>query len=146
MESYVICPGVTDKCLLPSSLIEHSVPYIFTFQTDESSLIQTKFYRSPLCLTLSTENKQCRECKTSESKEVNSAKRILETLKSPAKLNAPLSGTITERMKLTLQGIRIENKTLRAELQQRQAEIVANSLHIGEEFSKDLKSIMSNSQ
>ena len=44
-----------------------------------------------------------------------------------------------------LQGIRLENKTLRAELQQMQAEIAANSLHIGEEFSKDLKSIMSNS-
>ena len=26
LESYVICPGVTDKCLLTSSLIEHSVP------------------------------------------------------------------------------------------------------------------------
>ena len=39
LESYVICPGVTDKCLLTSSLIEHSVPKISTFQTDESSLI-----------------------------------------------------------------------------------------------------------
>ena len=146
LKSYVICPGVTDKCLLTSSLIEHSVPKIFTFQTDESSLIQTKFYRSPLCVILSIENKQCQECKKIESKEVNSAKRKLETLKSPAKLNAPLSGTSTERIKLTLQGIRLENKTLRAELQQMQAEIAANSLHIGEEFSKDLKSIMSNSQ
>ena len=146
MKSYVNCPGVTDKCLLTSSLIEHSVPKIFTFQTDESSLIQTKFYRSPLCVILSIENKQCQECKKSESKEVNSAKRKLETLKFPAKLNAPLSGTSTERIKLTLQGIRLENKTLRAELQQMQAEIAANSLHIDEEFSKDLKSIMSNSQ
>ena len=135
-----------NKCLLTSSLIEHSAPKIFTFQTDESSLIQTKFYRSPLCVILSIENKQCQECKKIESKEVNSAKRKLETLKSPAKLNAPLSGTSTERIKLTLQGIRLENKTLCAELQQMQAEIAANSLHIGEEFSKDLKSIMSNSQ
>ena len=68
---------------------------MFTFQTGESTLIQTKFYRSPLCVTLSHENKQCRECKKSESKEVNSAKRKLETLKSPAKLNAPQSGTNT---------------------------------------------------
>ena len=146
MESYVTCPGGTDKRLLTSNLIEHCVPKMFTFQTDESSLVQTKFYQSPLCVTLSTENKQCRECKKSESKEVNSAKRKLETLKSPAKLNAPLSGTNTERIKLTLQGIRLENKTLREELQQMQAELAANSLHSGEEFSKDLKSIMSDSQ
>ena len=84
--------------MLTSSLIEHSVPKMFTFQTDESSLIQTKFYQSPLWVKLSTENKQCRECKKSESKEVNSAKRKFETLKSPAKLNASLIGTNTERI------------------------------------------------
>ena len=63
LKSYVNCPGVTDKCLLTSSLIEHSVPEMFTFQTDESSLIQTKFYRSPLCVILSIENNNVKNVK-----------------------------------------------------------------------------------
>ena len=134
LESYVICPGVTDKCLLTSSLIEHSVPKCSLFKptnhlSDKQSFIDLHYVS--YC-PLRTNN--AKNVKRVNLKRLIVLSENLETLKSPAKLKAPLSGTSTERIKLTLQGIRLRYKTPRAELQQMQAEVAANSLHITEGF------------
>ena len=59
---------------------------------------------------------KCDGCYCVEQKEMISLKRERDNLISPAKLKAPISLTSPERVKLTLQNYRLENKQLRDEI------------------------------
>ena len=63
----------------------------------------------------------------------------------PAKLNAPVKFTSPERLKLTLQNYRIENKALKSQIGEMQVELESRSLPVSENLNKDLISIMSKS-
>ena len=52
----------------------------------------------------------------------------------PARLNAPIKFTAPEKLKLTLQNYRIENKVLKSEIEQMRSEIATNSMSVGEDF------------
>ena len=62
----------------------------------------------------------------------------------PAKLNAPIKFTFPERLKFTIQNYRLENKVLKAEIDDMKREILTKSRPIDDELSKDFISIMSN--
>ena len=65
------------------------------------------------------------------------------SLSVPAKLKAPISRTHPQKIKLTLQGARIENKQLKQEIQSLRLEIQQKSVTVDGDMEKDLKSIMS---
>ena len=138
-----ICPGALQ--IYSGSCIEHSVPKIFSLSDSSlSPLCQTKWYRSPTCRVLVTTLDKCQDCLKTESKENVSLKRKRENLTSPAKLKAPISLTSPERIKLTLQNYRLENKQLKEQIAIMREEISKKSLPIDNELGKDLISIMSN--
>ena len=70
-------------------------------------------------------------------------KRQADNLVKPAKLNAPISLTSPDRIKLTLQNHRLENKALKKEIEKLQLELKKSSVNISTELNDDMKSIMS---
>ena len=111
LSSYKLCPGLADQ--FAGGCIEYTVPRIFTLNKTPSSFFQTKYYRSSSCQVLISKGVQkCSACNIVERKELLSLNRKRNNLISPAKLKAPVTLTSTERIKLTLQGLRVENKQL----------------------------------
>ena len=62
----------------------------------------------------------------------------------PLKPKVPISLTSPERIKVTIQSYRIENKMLKSEIQNLQHEISKSSMRINDGLSTDLIKIMSN--
>ena len=110
LSSYKLCPGLSDQ--FAGGCIEHTVPRIFTLIKTPSPLFQTKYYRSSSCQGV----EKCSACNTVERKELLSLKRKRNNLISPAKLKAPITLTSPGRIKLTHQGLRVENKQLQEKL------------------------------
>ena len=63
-------------------------------------------------------------------------------LPTPAKLNALISNTSSERLKLTIQSFRIENKELKEKVMELQQELSKSSLKVSGNLGEDLTSIM----
>ena len=63
-------------------------------------------------------------------------------LSTPAKLNAPISKTSSERLKVTIQSFRIENKELKEKVMELQQELSKSSFKVSENLGEDLASIM----
>ena len=61
---------------------------------------------------------------------------------TPAKTNAPISQTSSERLKLTIQSYQMRNKELKMKLGQLQEEISKASLPVSADLSNDFKSII----
>ena len=147
--NYVVCTGITNSQIINSeSLAKHFVPKDFDPSFEQQNpLQQSEYYRPSDCEVL-TNTKQCNICVKQENKLLKQnnkkLKRKSETMVIPAKLNAPISLTSPERLKLTMQNYRIENKTLKAEIQQLQKEISKSSLPINAELNDDFISIIQN--
>ena len=88
----------------------------------------------------------CADCVKAQTKENLSLKRKRDNLISPAKPKAPISLTLPERIKLTLQQYRLENKQLKDELDKMKEEISQKSLLIDNDLGDDFIKIMSNAQ
>ena len=73
-----------------------------------------------------------------------SIKRKANSLTIPLKPKAPISLTSPERIKVTIQSYRIENKMLISEIQNLQHEISKSSMRTDDGLSADLIKIMSN--
>ena len=63
-------------------------------------------------------------------------------LSTPAKLNAPFSKTSSERLKLTIQSLRIEKIALKEKVMELQQELSKSSLKVTQNLGEDLTSIM----
>ena len=61
---------------------------------------------------------------------------------TPAKTNAPISQTSSERLKLTIQTYQMRNKELKIKLEQLREEILKASLPVSSDLSNDFKSII----
>ena len=61
---------------------------------------------------------------------------------TPAKTNAPILQTSSERLKLTIQTYQMRNKELKMKLGQLQEEISKASLPVSADLSNDFKSII----
>ena len=148
LDSYNISLGIkNDKCINNSELVKHSIPQIYIPFTDNKSPLQESiYYRSNQCSIL-TKNLVCLECTNKEKillqKKCKSLKRKENSL-IPIKAKAPISLTSPERIKVTIQSYRLENKMLRTEIKKLQDEISKSSIKIDEELNADLVSIMSN--
>lgn len=146
LSSYKLCPGLLDK--FAGSCIEHIAPRIFTIHHNvlpsSSPLFQSKWYRPPVCcLLIYKDLEKCSACEKVEKQETLSLKRKRNNLNVPAKLKAPIMLTSPERVKLTIQGLRMENKQLQEELVKLRAEIHHNSVSVNETLGDDLVKIMS---
>lgn len=138
--TFNICSGVTNDNAKSGSTL-HSVPKIFN-PMEDPAVHQTTFYRVNSCLILSKSSicENCSKFQKNREKMFNRKEKVLNT---PAKLQAPLTQTSSQRLKLTIQSIRIENKELKEQIKNLQAEIATNSLTVDNKLSEDLVSIMS---
>ena len=148
LTSYDVCNGISDVTAA-ASYIEHSVPKYISLSSSEalsSPLFQSKFYRHASCsIFLAVGNTNCTHCNKAGTKEMKRLKQKESNLLVPAKLHAPVKYTAPKRIKLTLQNYRLENKSLKSEIQQMKLEIENKSLDIKDNSPRnDFASIMSN--
>lgn len=148
LQSYCLCPGVSANQLVDiSAFTQHVVPkhFVPSFAAGsmKTPLCQSTFLRSPSCHILLKESLPCSLCTSLVKRERLSLKRKSENILVPAKLNAPIKFTSSERVKLTLQDIRFENKVLKADIKLMKAEITNNNIPVDEELDTDLRNIMS---
>ena len=126
----------------------HAIPKTFEPFTSMqvTPLNQTVIRRCNQCDVL-TNLHVCSHCTSfeqkSKKKKEKMSKRKLETLQQPAKLNAPISLTSPERLKLTIQNYRLENKELQAQVEKLKNSLDKSAVLVSDELSSDLKSIMS---
>ena len=85
---------------------------------------------------------KCSACIIVERKEHLSLKRKRKNFISPAKLKVPVTLTSPERIKLTLQGLPVENKQSQEEIVKIREEKNNNSLAITDNLGDDLRNIM----
>nr|XP_012563351.1 unnamed protein product [Hydra vulgaris] len=81
-------------------------------------LNQDEFYRSPYCNVLIKSQSCCSSCHSLQLKSNYEVNNKTKTLKQPAKLNAPLKFTSTERIKLSLKQQRLKCKQLESQIEQ----------------------------
>ena len=124
-EEETICLGILKPELVDIySFQKHSIPKKFNpVELSASPLSQTVFYRALDCTILSQDQQQCKRCLSLEAKEIKRLKRKRDNLKVPAKLNAPISHTSSERIKATLQSYRLENKHLKSQIEEMNIEL-----------------------
>ena len=72
-----------------------------------------------------------------------SIRRKVHSLRIPLKPKAPISLMSAERIKVTIKSYRIQNKMLKAEMQNLQQEISKSSVKVDDGLSADLIKIMS---
>jgi len=130
-----ICSGVNYKS---DVIISHSVPKKFV-ETNEGPVRNSEFFRPKNCEVLSSDG-ICKTCLGKNKQHHRYEIKKLEKQQEPAKANAPLSLTSPDRLKLTVKGLRIENKELKHEISKLQKELTVPT---SESLSNDLKSIMS---
>ena len=111
-------------------------------------LYQTEFFRAEICQVLlpplTPSSTPCLSCSSLLKKETSSFKRKADNLLVPAKPNAPIKFTAPDKVKLTLQNYRTENKLLKSDLERMKELIVENNIKITDDLNNDLKSIISN--
>ena len=113
ISTYSVCLGVAQDDAKKSA-IKHYIPKIYN-QTEFNfhGTYQIEYFRSKSCLLLSN-LKCCENCTTNEkffvSKSSKSSKRKHSVSKNAAKLNAPISLTSPDPLKLTIQNYRVKNK------------------------------------
>ena len=130
-----------------TAAICHSVPKTFNFSQNSSvPFHQVTFYRSISCMFLIDKpNESCRSCIKFERNVLSTTKKLLKRKEkniTPAKTNASISQTSSERLKVTIQTYRMENKELKMKLGQLQEEISKASLPVSADLSNDFKSII----
>ncbi len=144
VNGYTICCGILEIELTDfGSFINHCIPKkCEATDTGISPLHQTEFHRALSCQILTATN-QCNDCISCERKVAKGAKRKRDNLAVPAKLNAPISQTSTERVILTLQGYRAENRALKAQIEEIRQELESSAVPVSQDLRKDLTDIMS---
>ena len=101
LETYDICGGVS---LPGTELLTHAVPIKVDMLQEMESQAQVKlFHRTKQCQALHLNENQCHNCKLVETKLKKEEIKKSKNINVPAKLNAPLSQTHPNRLKLTIQ-------------------------------------------
>ena len=96
-----------------------------SFQENKLPLHESIFYRSNECSIL-TKTSVCIGCSQKQKKLLQRNNKLIKqkanSLTIPLKPKAPISLTSPERIKVTIQSYRIENKILKSEIQNLQHE------------------------
>ena len=144
LSSYKLCTGVENKIVKKSSAphsVRHNIKHCNT-----SLNKRNVYFRPDLCHIIFKNKQKCIICEKfdnsciSKGNEISKRQSIM--LSTPAKLNAPISKTSSERLKLTIQSFRIENKELKEKVMELQQELSKSSLKVSENLGEDLTSIM----
>ena len=133
-----LCAGVK---MFASGIIPHVIQKVYDVNEIIKSPIQQKiFYRSSNCNLLLLGDDICCNCNAVQNYENKnqSKKKSCE----PAKLKAPISVTSPNRLKLTLQMQRLENKRLVLEVNQLQTELQKSSVEISRDIHTDFIKIL----
>ena len=136
-----ICKGVD---FVSDNLIKHTVPKLFSPTTVSKPLEQVEYRRPSNCLVLYEKGYKCKICHEKELQNHRQLKKKAQKSVEPAKLNALISLTSPERVKLSMQNYRIENKHLTEEIKRLQKIIADSAVPASNTLDGDLKSIMSN--
>ena len=139
-----LCSGITTNS---TESVKHIVQKNYIHDAaDLSPTQQTEYNRSMSCHMLLNSD-TCTPCSrlyNSENKRKQTAsKRKADILLKPAKLKAPISLTSPERIKLTMQSFRAENKLLKKDIEQLKKEIQTSSVPITSGLNNDMKAVMS---
>ena len=130
-----------------SLLAKYSIPKVFVpFQEKKLPLHESIFYRLNECSIL-TKTSVCigfgQKQKNLLKRNNKSIKRKANSLTMPLKPKVPISLTSPERIQVTIQSYRIENKILKSKIQNLQHEISKSSMKFDDGLSADLIKIMS---
>ena len=138
IEEMKICPGLPYKS---EHILSHHIPKIYC---EESSYPISYFEinRPKDCVLLCT-NEKCPVCYQKNQQHLQYLKRREGKLKEPAQSNAPITLTSRERLKISLQDYRIENKELKDQIKMLQKVIDKSAIQTSESLNNDLVSIMS---
>ena len=147
LESYPLCEGI-QPTELSSQLVNHVIP----LRTDPVSLAETsspyprkEYWRDMKCLVLSP-SARCVSCTQHLKVSLKMMGVKKKNLEKPAHLNAPISKTAPERIKLTLQQQRLHCANLEAQLADMRDELQRSSVKIDHQLSNDLTEITSSSE
>lgn len=150
IESMSICPGVKPSIL--SSEIQHHVipkpidPLLDDEESTSSSFPNKDSWRTCECLVFCKCNQQCPSCSKYEHKQKLADNSKARKLAEPAHLFAPVSKTAPERIKATLKAQRLRCSELERQLKEMKLEIEKSSIEVNSELSKDITTILGNSE
>ena len=155
IEQHSLCIGITQPD--HNSIInfqKHVIPRKFDFSTFRhnntnqcSRLNQDEFNRSQNCdVLVINKDTPCESCCKFNQKCIYDNNRKQNKLNEPAKLNAPIKNTRPERLKLTIQNHRLQNKQLQDEINKMKTCIENNNQPIDGELNKDFISLFSNTK
>ena len=147
LEKSYICTGVkpTERC---HDVLPHVIPKIpgdSLFEDPGPSFPHKEFWRTRNCAVLLEEkDQQCDSCSkySHRTQLAQSAKKSSRNLDKPAHINSPISQTPPNRIKLTLQMQRLKCSELERQLKEMQAEIQKSSIEVDHELSKDMLTIL----
>ena len=139
LEAYTFCDGVNPS-EMTSKLYHHIVPLNPDLDLDDSEQFPHKeYWRSKNCLLIS-DNPVCESCKEYLLSRSGCRKAKERRQSKPAHINAPVSKTDPERIKLTLQGQRLRCAELEKQLNEMHSELEKTNIQVDHDFSKILNS------
>ena len=147
-----VCPGLVKADGDYDHLAKHVIPMAYNPTLNRTQKHQQReIIRCPDCYVLSTST-CCEKCSNFQAMEDKKKARKQKILKTPAKLNAPIKFTSPERILLSMQDQRKENKLLVKEntelkntIDNLQKSIEKNAVPVANDLHKDLQSIFSSS-
>ena len=114
IKSYFICKGVSCTYNTNNKIIRHSVPKLYDPLFNEALLFSSyEVYRHAHCTLLVNKTEICEMCNCVEKLASKLSIAKIKRLRIPAKLKAPVSLTLPDRIKLTLQDQRLNVHRLR---------------------------------
>ena len=150
LEGYKLCSGV-QTLELTSKLFHHVVPINHDTVSEQEEEAEEEeqqqfphkgFWRAKGCLLIQEKEEACSVC-TTYAGCANSAQKAKESRSSkPAHLNAPVTKTDPERIKLTLQEERLKCAQLEQALSEMRVELEKSSMDIDNELSNDFIKIL----
>lgn len=144
LENLKLCTGV-NPMELTSKLFHHVVPVNHDCMREEEEQQQFPhkgFWRVKECLLFIQADGVCPACQdfsvcTEKARKAKESRSI-----KPAHVNAPVSKTDPERIKLTLQGQRLKCAQLEQQLTEMRAELLESSVEIDHELNHDFTQIL----
>ena len=145
LNGYQLCSGLDlVEFKQATHLQHHIVPKQFNFlkSCPESPVTQKEFIRSLQCKVLVVcPTSKCISCKQLEVKTRSELNYKKVSSAAPAKLNAPIKFTSSDRVKATIQSHRLENTLLKNKITEMATELKKNSMDIDSELNNDLVDI-----
>lgn len=150
MDSCSLCAGVGSPCSgsqLSSIPVHHVIPMQVDPLTMENHQMfpHRDYWRSNECLLMCKDTERCDQCESYLSSHKKQKQIKTRRLSVPANLNAPVTKTAPERLKLSLQQHRLKCAELKRELNSMKKEISKSSIEIDHALSNDLTTILGQS-